>query len=81
MNTEKRVDGKRWRGRMVVCRKVGLLVEPSFMFHGARSNLGWCVCVGAGAFALAVSYHGAIRNPRVSKTAVSNTRAVFTTRK
>ena len=46
-----------------------------------RSNLGGCVCVGAGAFALAVSYRAALRNPRVSKTAVSKTRAVSTTRK
>ena len=32
----------------------------------------------AGAFALAVSYRAALRNPRVSKTAVSKTRAVST---
>ena len=38
----------------------------------------WMCAWGVGAFALAVSYQGAIRNPRVSKTAVSNTRAVST---
>ena len=46
---------------------------------GAATSVG--VCVGAVPFALAVSYQGAIRNPRVSKTAVSNTRAVSKTRK